>query len=55
MAKLKINHIAVRALRTGGVLSVVGIGKDVMTDLTPLWLKLQIIKGVYCYGYTDII
>jgi (R,R)-butanediol dehydrogenase/meso-butanediol dehydrogenase/diacetyl reductase len=45
---------SMRALRTGGVLSVVGIGKDVMTDLTPLWLKLQTIKGVYCYGYTDI-
>jgi (R,R)-butanediol dehydrogenase/meso-butanediol dehydrogenase/diacetyl reductase len=45
---------SMRALRTGGVLSVVGIGKDVMTDLTPLWLKLQTIKGVYCYGYTDM-
>ena len=33
---------------------MVGIGKDVMTDLTPLWLKLQTIKVVYCYGYTDI-
>jgi (R,R)-butanediol dehydrogenase / meso-butanediol dehydrogenase / diacetyl reductase len=21
--------------------------------LTPLWLKLQTIKGVYCYGYVD--
>ena len=45
---------AMRALRTGGVLSVVGIGKDPLTDLTPLWLKLQTIKGVYCYGFVDM-
>jgi len=25
-----------------------------MSDLTPLWLKLQTIKGAYCYGYTDV-
>jgi threonine dehydrogenase-like Zn-dependent dehydrogenase len=43
-----------RVLRTGGVLSVVGIGKEVKIDLTPLWLKLQTIKGVYCFGYTDV-
>jgi len=45
---------SMRALRTGGVLSVVGIGKDVKLDPTPLWLKLQTIKGAYCYGYIDI-
>ena len=45
---------AMRVLRTGGVLSVVGICKDPLTDLTPLWLKLQTIKGVYCYGFVDI-
>ena len=44
---------SMRSLRTGGALSVVGIGKESMTDLTPLWLKLQTVKGVYCYGYTD--
>ena len=43
-----------RVLRTGGVLSLVGIGKEVMSDLTTLWLKLQTIKGAYCYGYTDV-
>jgi len=43
-----------RVLRTGGVLSVVGIGKEVKIDLTPLWLKLQTMKGVYCFGYTDV-
>ena len=45
---------SLRALAAGGVLSMVGIGKGVMTDLTPLWLKLQTIKGVYCYGYHDV-
>jgi (R,R)-butanediol dehydrogenase/meso-butanediol dehydrogenase/diacetyl reductase len=44
---------SMRALRTGGVLSVVGISRDPLTDLTPLWLKLQTIKGVYCYGFVD--
>ena len=45
---------AMRTLRTGGVLSVVGICKDPLIDLTPLWLKLQTIKGVYCYGFVDV-
>ena len=45
---------SMRVLRTGGVLSVVGISKDPVTDLTPLWLKLQTIKGVYCYGFVDM-
>lgn len=37
-----------------GVLSVVGIGDEVKLDLTPLWLKLQTIKGVYSYGWHSI-
>ncbi|MDM7999678.1 MAG: alcohol dehydrogenase catalytic domain-containing protein [Dehalococcoidia bacterium] len=45
---------SMRVLRGGGVLSVVGISKDPLTDLTPLWLKLQTIKGVYCYGFVDV-
>lgn len=44
---------AMRALRTGGTLSMVGIGKEVKLDLTPLWLKLQTIKGAYSSGYID--
>jgi len=44
---------SMRVLRTGGVLSVVGIGKDAKLDLTPLWLKLQTIRGAYTYGYND--
>ena len=54
VAKAETLHASMRTLRTGGVLSVVGIGKDVMIDLTPLWLKLQTIKGVWCYGYSDV-
>lgn len=38
---------AMRAMAGGGTLSVVGIGDEVKLDLTPLWLKLQTIKGVY--------
>lgn len=46
-------NAGMRALRTGGVLSIVGISKEAKFDLTPLWLKLQTVKGVYCYGYND--
>ncbi len=44
---------SLRVLKTGGVLSLVAITKETMTDLTPLWLKLQTIKGVFCHGYVD--
>jgi len=47
-------NTSMRVLRMGGVLSVVGIGKEAMTDLTPLWLKLQTIKGVFTCGHTDM-
>jgi (R,R)-butanediol dehydrogenase/meso-butanediol dehydrogenase/diacetyl reductase len=43
-------NLSMRLLRALGVLSVVGIGGDVKLDLTPLWLKLQTVKGVYSYG-----
>jgi (R,R)-butanediol dehydrogenase / meso-butanediol dehydrogenase / diacetyl reductase len=45
---------AMRALGGGGTLSVVGIGDEVKLDLTPLWLKLQTIKGVYAHGVNEI-
>lgn len=45
---------SMRVLRTGGTLSVVGISKDMKVDPTPLWMKLQTIKGVYCYGYAQV-
>jgi (R,R)-butanediol dehydrogenase/meso-butanediol dehydrogenase/diacetyl reductase len=42
-----------RCLATGGVLSLVGIGHNVSFDPTPLWLKLQTIKGVFSYGHVQ--
>ncbi|WP_244549265.1 zinc-dependent alcohol dehydrogenase [Desulfatibacillum alkenivorans] len=47
-------NIAMRCLAGRGVLSVVGIGDDVKLDLTPLWLKIQTIKGVFAYGYNMV-
>ncbi|MBM4444827.1 MAG: zinc-binding dehydrogenase [Chloroflexi bacterium] len=43
-----------RALATGGSLSVVGIGSKARLDLTPLWLKLQTLRGAYVYGYNTL-
>ncbi len=43
-------NLSLRLLAGMGALSVVGIGGDVKLDLTPLWLKLQTVKGVYAYG-----
>lgn len=43
-------NMGLRVLAAFGTLSVVGIGKEVTLDLTPMWLKLQTIKGVYGYG-----
>jgi threonine dehydrogenase-like Zn-dependent dehydrogenase len=40
------------ATAAGGTISLVGIGNKVTFDPTPLWLKLQTIKGVYAYGQT---
>ena len=33
---------------------MLGIGRDVKLDLTPLWLKLQTVKGCYAYRYNDV-
>jgi threonine dehydrogenase-like Zn-dependent dehydrogenase len=43
-------NMSMRLLAAFGTLSVVGIGKEVKLDLTPSWLKLQTVKGVYGYG-----
>ena len=43
-------NMSIRVLAAFGTLSVVGIGKEVKLDLTPMWLKLQTLKGVYGYG-----
>lgn len=45
--------LSMRILASLGTLSVVGIGADVKLDLTPLWLKLQTVKGVYGYGFVE--
>ncbi|MCD6585287.1 MAG: alcohol dehydrogenase catalytic domain-containing protein [Desulfobacteraceae bacterium] len=52
-AKSTLN-LSMRLLAGMGTLSIVGIGGDVKLDLTPLWLKLQTIKGVYGYGYSEL-
>lgn len=36
-----------------GTISLVGIGNKVKFDPTPLWLKLQTLKGCYAQGYND--
>ncbi len=46
-------NVSLRVLKVLGTLSVVGIGGDAKLDLTPLWLKLLTIKGVYAYGMVD--
>jgi threonine dehydrogenase-like Zn-dependent dehydrogenase len=37
----------------GGTISLVGIGNKVTFDPTPLWLKLQTLRGCYASGYND--
>ncbi len=44
-------NASMRMLATCGTLSIVGIGDNIKLDPTPLWLKLQTIKGVFAYGY----
>ena len=50
----KTLNLSLRLLTAMGTISVVGIGGNVKLDLTPLWLKLQTVKGVYAYGSTTI-
>ncbi len=45
---------SLRILAANGTLSVVGIGKEVTLDLTPLWLKLQTVRGCYGYRYNAV-
>jgi len=33
---------------------VLGIGAEVKLDLTPLWLKLQTVRGCYGYRYNSV-
>lgn len=53
VANTKTLNQALRCLAAEGILSVVGIGHDVTLDLTPMWLKLQTMRGVFGCGYTD--
>lgn len=46
-------NLSMRLLAARGTLSIVGIGGPVKLDLTPLWLKLQTVKGVYGSGRID--
>jgi threonine dehydrogenase-like Zn-dependent dehydrogenase len=46
-------NLGMRLMATMGTMSVVGIGGNAKLDLTPLWLKLQTIKGVYAYGHVE--
>ncbi|MCP4666118.1 MAG: zinc-binding dehydrogenase, partial [Deltaproteobacteria bacterium] len=43
----KTLNTSMRCLAAQGAISQVGIGHDVKLDLTPLWLKMQTLKGVY--------
>jgi (R,R)-butanediol dehydrogenase / meso-butanediol dehydrogenase / diacetyl reductase len=45
---------ALRVLATNGTLSLIGIGKEMKLDLTPLWLKLQTVRGCYGYRYNTV-
>ncbi|HQP48989.1 MAG TPA: alcohol dehydrogenase catalytic domain-containing protein [Spirochaetota bacterium] len=43
-------NVGLRILAAMGTLSMVGIAGDIKLDMTPLWLKLQKIQGVFSYG-----
>lgn len=47
-------NLSLRILAADGTLSVIGIGKNVNLDLTPLWLKLQTVRGCYGYRYNPV-
>ncbi len=53
VANTRTLTLAMRCLAVEGVLSVVGIGHNVKLDLTPLWLKLQCLRGVLEYGFAE--
>jgi threonine dehydrogenase-like Zn-dependent dehydrogenase len=46
-------QMALIVTAAGGTVSLVGIGRKLSFDPTPLWLKLQTIKGCYGHGYND--
>ena len=44
-------EIALRIAAPGSTISLIGIGKELKIDPTPLWLKMLMVKGSLCYGY----
>ncbi len=47
-------NLATRCMATDGELSIVGIGHDAKLDLTPVWLKIQNLKGVFSCGIISL-
>ncbi len=45
--------MALRAVRTGGVVSLIGLSNEVKFDPTLVWVKLVTIKGSLYYGFHD--
>lgn len=52
LATSKTLNTAMRSVKTGGVISVVGISNELKLDPVPFWLKLVTMKGTLYYGYT---
>lgn len=42
--------LAIRAARTGGTVSLVGISNEIKIDLTLMWVKLVALRGTLYYG-----
>jgi threonine dehydrogenase-like Zn-dependent dehydrogenase len=45
--------MALRAVRTGGVISLVGLSDNVKFDPTMIWVKLATLKGTLYYGFHE--
>jgi len=45
--------MALRAVRTGGVISLIGLSDGVKFDPTMIWVKLVTLKGSLYYGFHD--
>ncbi len=45
--------MALRAVRTGGAVSLIGLSSEVKFDPTLIWVKLVTIKGSLYYGFHD--
>jgi threonine dehydrogenase-like Zn-dependent dehydrogenase len=45
--------MALRAVRTGGVVSLIGLSSEVKFDPTMIWVKMVTLKGSLYYGFHD--